>query len=382
MSQVKVLWTGAIPDLSGYGSATREYIRSLLRVGVEVFLDVKSFEPWRSPHLDQRLSDKDLFSLSTKKTDAHFQVIHLTPDHFNNRKASKLNKRIGVFAWETDLLPSRWIKCINESGMIELWVTSDYVKQACTKSGIKIPTYVVPHAILPMKEPYIPSCEIEGLKSDHYNFYTIFQFSERKNPTGILKAYLNEFSKNDLVTLIIKSYRLSDDKGEKNLLREEINTIRNSIKTDNAPRILLIDSLLSADEVFDIHHYADCCVCMARSEGFGLTVFEGMSFGNPVITPNYSAFVEFLNNDISYLVDTPKEIHVDNMSHISNLYTKDMKWGDPDVDSCRRAMRDVFENRELARQKGLAGKEYVKNNLSHEVVGSIMKDRLETLLHG
>lgn len=373
---LRVKWSSAACDLSGYASASRNYIHSLLENNVDVSLNIQSFEPWAPQHLKDEVMGRKLYSILGKDNGAKVHIVHHTPDQLQ-RYSTDPNNTISLFAWETDKIPGSWVKHLNNLCR-EIWVPSQYIKDACLNSGIKKEVFVLPHAIPVIdKADYRPVSNVNGLRKDHFNFYSIFQFSERKNPIGLLQAYMEEFSREEDVTLIVKCYRKNDSVNERNHVRRKISEIKKATKGVNSPRILLIEGFLTPAEMQDLHYYGDCSVTMTRSEGFGLPTFEGMAFGNPAIAPNYSAFSNFLNNNVAYLVDTPEEISVTGMEHISILYSQDMFWGNPSVKHCKEVMREAFENRDGSKDKGLLGQTYVQENLSRAIIGKIMKERIE-----
>lgn len=375
---VRVKWSSAACDLSGYASASRNYIHSLLDNEVDVSLNIQSFEPWTPQHLKDEVMGRRLYGILGKENRAKVHIVHHTPDNLAHYDDPNMHK-ISLFAWETNKIPFYWVQKMNNIAQ-EVWVPSQYIKDACLRSGVKLRVHVVPHAIPLAPENYRPMSKIAGLRKDHFNFYSIFQFSERKNPLGLLQAYMEEFSRQEDVTLIIKCYRKNDDVDERNFVRREISKMKAATKGVNSPRILLIEGFLTPKELTDIHYHGDCCVTMTRAEGFGLPTFEAMAFGNPVVAPNYSSFSDFLNSDVAYLVDTPKEVSVTGMRHISPLYSEDMSWGDPDVEHCRYIMRFIFENRDDSRDKGLLGQRFIGENFSRLKVGKMMKDKIERVV--
>jgi len=374
---LKVMYTGALTDLSGYASAAREYVHCLDSVDLDVSANKRVFEP-QSQYLIDQVVDRKLYTLLGKDTTGvPVHVIHLTPDNYPDYESNG-RTRVGYFAWETSRLPGPWVNILNRS-VVETWVPCNYLRDVCISSGVTIPIYTVPHAIPVQPKDWKPNCTIAGLPEDEFKFYSIFQWSERKNPVGLLRAYYEEFSRSDPVTMVVKTYRVGNDASERNFIRREISRLKRETKGINCPKVLLIEEFLSAHELNALHYHCDCYVTMARSEGFGIPAFEAAAMGNPVIVPNYSAFPEHFNRDNAYLIDINGEVGIRDMRHISILYTGDMQWSDPSVESCRVQMREVFENQKEAKAKGLLAKDYIKNNLSRVSVGRIMKGRIESL---
>jgi len=379
---LKVIYTGALRDFSGYAEAARGYVRALDHVGIDVVADAVSFEPNNPSDLVDEVVGRRLYSLLGRSRDgANLHVIHLTPDNYS-KYTDDHRIKAGYFAWETSRLPSKWVNCINGCGLSEVWVPCDYLKGVCEGSGVGIPVYTIPHVISLPPEDWEPNCVIGGLSKDKYKFYSIFQWSERKNGVGIIRAYYEEFSRTENVVLVLKTYRVGNDPTQRDYIRREISKLKRATRGIDCPPILLIEEFLSTSEIAALHYHCDCYVSMARNEGFGIPAFRAAAFGNPVIVPRYSAFPEHFHDGSAYLVDVPTETCVKEMQHISILYTGDMVWGDPSISSCRGMMRQAFNDRVAAKEKGRIAREYVGSSLSLTAVGRIMKARCEALYKG
>ena len=369
-----LIWTGSIPDLSGYGSAARGYIHSILEVGGNVSADFVSFEPWISPFLSEKIVGRKIFGVRGKENNARVHVIHLTPDLFFKYSAGRQYK-VGYFAWETSKLPMKWVPAINNY-VQEIWVPAKYIADVSKNSGVKIPIRVLPHAIPLPSEDWEPSYTLLDILEDTFIFYSISQWSERKNFLSLVRAFYEEFS-GENVALLLKTYLASRNPNSKMEIRKLISGIKKECGGINCPPVYLVEDFLNPNEIQSLNYYGNCYISMARSEGFGMGAFEAAAFGNPVIVPNYSSFPEHFNEDNSYLIDVFQEVPCSGMTHISPLYTPDMKWGNPSIDSCKRRMREVFENQEKALVKGQKGKEYVKKYLSYKTIGQQIMSYVE-----
>lgn len=364
-----LIYTGAITDLSGYAQAARDYVIALDSVGIDVRPDPKTFEP-QNQYLVEQVVGRKLWSMIGKPREGKLQIIHLTPDNYKDFTHPERYK-IGYYAWETSRLPPAWIQPINSITQ-EVWVPCEYLRQVSVNSGVQVPVKVLPHAI-PLPSPtWKPQCTIDGLPEDRFKFYSIFQWSERKNPAGIIRSYYEAFSIDDPVIFVIKTYRVGDEIEEKNFIRREISRLKKETKGVRCPKILLIEDFIGTHEIQAIHHYCDCYVSMSRNEGFGIPAFQAASMGNSIVVPRYSAFVDHFTEQNSFLIDIQGEIPVTGMKHISVLYTGDMVWSDPSISHCAQRMREAFENQDLAKQKGLAAQKYISDNLSYTAIGNQM----------
>jgi len=292
---VSVTYIGPLADNSGYAEAARGNINALTKVGINVQPKAISFENFRSGlgkkgKLVQNLTEKN------KDLKTNIQIIHLTPQNFPRfHNPNKYN--IAYTTWETNKLPLEWVKLINS--MDEVWVPSQHNVKMFKNSGITIPIFSVPHSI---EEAGIETKELtlQGVEEKDFIFYSIFQWLERKNPIAQLLAYLTEFTSDEDVVLVLKTYLMKPgDETQSELIKSTILTIREKVWLPNPPRVLLLTDLLSTGELHDLHRRGDCYISSTRCEGFGLPVAEAALAKNPVVVTGYGAQSELVKHGIT-----------------------------------------------------------------------------------
>ena len=105
------------------------------------------------------------------------------------------------------------------------------------------------------------------------------------------------------------------------------------------PNVVIINGLLSEEQLEYIHHVGDCYVSMAFSEGAGMGAIEAAMRHKPVIFPDYGATKEYVDTD--WLVPTGRTtVGMDDF-----LFKKDFVWGDPDPSVMIEHMKDVYSKR-------------------------------------
>lgn len=369
---MEVTYIGACLDSSGYAEAARHNIAALHIAGVGIKVVPISFEAKKTNMGELGNIIKDLIGDDGK---TRIRIIHATPPNYH-RLIRRGHYNIGYAAWETDRLPHEWVPMINL--LDEVWVPSMHNQMVFRESGVEIPVHVVPHTFdvdEHDKETKVPPI-VNGRDGEFY-FYSIFQWLERKNPIGLLKAFLTEFKSEEKVTLVMKTFRQHPGyPKDSEAITKGIKAIKQSLYLPEYPRLLLISSLMTRDQMLALHKQCDCYVSLNRCEGFGIPLTEAMLAGNPVVTTHYGGSEDFLTSDTGYPIDyrlTP----VAGMPW--PMYRGYMNWAEPDLMQARRAMREVFENRTEAARKGQKAKAWVKENLNWETVGNLMKERLESI---
>lgn len=365
---LKVKWFGALKDNSGYANSSRNYIRALLEYKEEIELStgLVSFEQEKTRHeLDSIISTLEKNDMGVK-----IQITHLTPENypkFRNRNVGVYN--IGYTAWETSHLPSDWVGLCNL--MDEIWVPSTWNTSVFRNSGVSKMITCIPHVIKERTQQYQ---KLEQKNQDDFWFYSICQWTARKNPFCLLTAFFTEFWNTPNVYLALKTYRKNTTNEEKTIIKNDIENIKRILRLPKYPPILFYSNMMDTDELNSLHETGDCFVLPSKAEGWGIPFAEAMSFGKPTIGPRYSGNIDFMNDQNSFLVETHEE-PVSGMTWMPH-YTGTMTWGNPDVMDLRKKMRYVFENRVHAMQVGEVGRRTIREQYNPKVIGGLMVRRL------
>ena len=107
----------------------------------------------------------------------------------------------------------------------------------------------------------------------------------------------------------------------------------------NIPGVVILENLMSKNELEYIHKIGDCYVSFSHSEGAGMGAIEAAMRNKTVILPEYGAGVEYI--DTPYVIPCKrKKVGSDDF-----LFTKDMIWGDPDKDVLMDFMKRAYNSR-------------------------------------
>jgi len=368
---VAVRWVGFMQDGSGYAEAGRNYVAALLGAGVRVTAQSVSVDNIRADYgRAGRLAD----GIIDLPMNYHVNVVFMPPHFFRNHMDPNCYN-IGLFDWETESLPSQWVNACN--GMDELWVPCRWTADICRRSGVVKPVHVFGHCASPEDYAGVGQTRIPTIALDVWKFYSIFQWTERKAPETLLRAYLTGFTARDRVALVLKTYGVDFGDQQRLEISERVRKLTAKIGGSDAPAVYVILDMLSKTDLLELHASCDCFVLFHRAEGWGLPHFEASMMGKPVITTGYSANMEFTRPEHSYLAGY-KQIPITGMEWFP-WYTPNMTWADPDVDDCRRLMQHVFRNQGEARRKGKLAKAFVQSRFTWPVVGAQMKKRLDDI---
>jgi len=372
---IGIKFKGPFFDVSGYAHACRSYVLSLYRSGVPITLQPICFEQ-NPPPIANDEEKAIIDSLVNKDIKYDTVIMQLTPDLYP-RYVEQGKYNIGYFAWETTGLHPKWVEalqCVNE-----VWVPCDWNVKTIKESGLNKPVFKIPHGIdiTMFDNPDENKFAINGLSKDTYKFYSIFQWTNRKNPEGLIRSYFNSFDQNDDVVLILKAYLGGNVLKDKEFISERIAYIKKDMGIGGYPKVVVVVDKLNQSQMIGLHHYGDCCVSLHRGEGWGLVPFEAGLAGKPVIATGYSGNMEFMNKENSYLVDY-QETFVSDMISFNSWYCSGF-WAEPNLIHAAHWMQHVVENKEEALLKGKLLKENIIKNFSFEAVSNIITKRISEI---
>jgi glycosyltransferase involved in cell wall biosynthesis len=192
--------------------------------------------------------------------------------------------------------PPAWTAKINRE-FDQLWVYTDWIRQQAITSGIA-PERVrlVPLGVdAEIFRPEGPRSALPTRKS--FRFLFVGTAVVRKGFDILLAAYLDAFTRDDDVSLVIKDH--SGNAFHSPTYRAEI---EGAIRNPKAPEILYIDNFLPSQELAALYRACNVGVFPYRAEGFCLPILEAMACGTPSIVPERGACRDFCSEETSFLV--------------------------------------------------------------------------------
>jgi glycosyltransferase involved in cell wall biosynthesis len=301
------------------------------------------------------------------------KILHLTPDCYP-KYMEEGKYHIGRLFWETDKLPKEWIKPCNM--MNEIWTASEKQADMIKNSGVTVPIYWFPQAAdVNISKENIQPFTINQPRD--YTFYSVFQWILRKNPKTLFRAYWKAFEGRSDVTLMVKTYGVNYEDGEKQKIIRDINEWKKEVPMKDYPKIYLVNKLLTETEIHKFHMLGDCYVSPSGGEGWGKPMHEAMIFGKPAISGAVGGITDYLN-DTNYWKVKSTTVPASVTSWIP-YYTADQNWQELDEDDLADKMRYVFDHKDEALIKAKIAQSFVIENWSYQNVGKLMLERLEKI---
>ncbi len=369
---INLLYTCSCTDVSGYSESSRNYICALNTQKDKINLAVKNvkFEPFKSDH---SYYSGIIDPLIGKQITPDVQIIHMTPENFPLHRRSNI-KNIGYTTYET-ALPKKWVTLCNT--MDEIWVPSQWNVGVFQESGVKVPVKVVEHTFEMEQYKNIPDLDLE-IPKDKFVFYSIFQWTERKNPVGLIRAFLSEFGRNDNVILVLKTYRQNSSIEDQKWIESQIQAVKAGMYIDDHAQVMLIHKNLTRPEILSLHKQGHCLVSPHKAEGWGQVCTDALAVGSPAIATGYSGNTQFMTPDNSYLLDyTMEPCHSMPWPIYSGKGSS--VWANPDICQLRSYMREIFNDYKSALAKAEIAKADVEK-LNWDSIGSKMASELDRIL--
>ena len=235
--------------------------------------------------------------------------------------------RIMYTMFEADRFPQSWVSTCNCANQV--WVPSQFCKDALIKSGCESPVNVVPLGFDP--KTFFPT---ERTKNDVFTFGYVGSATVRKGFDLLQKAFADEFKPDEPVKLLIHSN----------------NIISSAMIGDE--RIVYSIGTVEHDELRALYNRMDCFVMPTKGEGFGLTPLESMACGTPVAVTGFGGNLDYMDEDCLH-------IGIDGMESCNGYHGSDGQWCRPSLASIRYCMRYAYDNQYQMRKFGRMASERV-----------------------
>ena len=329
---------------------------------------------WLQPHESTTFADAEFSSLVNRRIDYDTVIVHTAPDYFTRwREREQAKRRIGMTVWELDRLPAHWNDWLDP--MDAIIVPCRWNRDVFSAAGIKSPIAVIPHLLEPLRAA--PPLQLPGLHADDFVFYTIAAWRERNAPHLTLASYLAEFSAADKTVLIVKTSTKNERRRNDGFWRHRVLRHFKTVSREAAlirkasastARVAFVTDTWSDARIAALHARGDCYVSLTRTEGWGLGAYEAAQAAKPIIMTGHGGQLDFLPAELSYHVDH----HLVPFQELANpniqFDVQGAQWAEPDLASAGRLMRQVFNHREEARERGNRLQHHLHENFNNQTL--------------
>jgi glycosyltransferase involved in cell wall biosynthesis len=271
----------------------------------------------------------------------------------------------GVWAWELPEMPRSL--AASSAALDELWCGSTFVRDALVGSGVSCPVHVHPWLVEPPVATQLTRADL-GLDADRFLFGFCFDVASvvpRKNPFGLLDAYLDAFGATEGVGLVLKTINAGGT------------PVLEALRSRAAERddVQIVDGPWRPAEMRSLFQHLDCYVSLHRSEGTGLTMLEAMAASTPVIATGYSGNLDFMDSSVARLVPC-KMVEV---GSDAAPYPPGALWAEPDLAAASEAMREMAGDPSGAAALGAAGAASIFEHHGRDQVARWFAERIAAM---
>jgi len=375
---IGIHWYGHFTSYSGFSRMNRAMVFGLANRNVKIKIDIQksAIEINQSTHRElQRMEMTDVSPSAPKVFGA---TIPLNMCHGG--------KKILYTMMENDqTLHREYVERLNLFD--EIWVPTRHGENIFKKNGVRPRVLVMPLGVETSRyNTEVKPLNIGNLGS--FRFISVFKWGYRKGYDILLKAYLEEFSSQDDVSLVLVSR--SDTDNNPNRIADDFKAIRMGIdkKDEDLPHVSLYDKKIPEKDMPSVYRVGNAFCLISRGEGFGLPYYEAAACGLPIIGSNCSGQKDLLTEENSYLVDPDDYVKAKINGPLSQLakhcrFYEDQifpDFGPNAIMKTREHMRTVFENYDDAMNKADLLQKYVKNNCSWEKAVGNAYNRLKEIV--
>lgn len=357
-SEIEVKIHGIFYDASGYGKVNRNLAIGLNKAGIKVKID-----PKRSKN---QLKEDEIEPIAKLQNTAisrnHITIDSIIPSF---AEVSTGKYKILYSTIESYSIPKQF----QESCDIydEIWLTSHFSAEIL-KQYTKKPIYVISPGTDPElynengpRFDFSTSCK-------KFIFLSVFGWNYRKGYDVLLKAYFDEFtSKDDVTLLIVSRYQSGQDKHHKLKIKEDIEAIMKQFPNKDLPHVMRYSKITPEKDMPKIYRASNCFVLPARGEGFCIPPLEASLCGLPVILTNCSGQTEYMRNDNCYPIEIDKiealpqglmKIHYWDNQLFPKLTSVEVH------ENLKKTMRHVYNNYNEAKQRNKKMQKLILENFT------------------
>lgn len=386
--------------LSGYGKHSLEIFLSLLRYNK---YDVKvvptrwgSCPPADLPSDIKEKIDACILKESLKEQPEVFIQVSI-PNEFQPKGKYNIGVTAGI---ETTLCRGEWIEGLNRMDMNivpsrhakQVFISTTFTKKE--ENGREVPVKLEKPVEIVFEGTDTDLYKIVNKFSDNLNS-TLLEIKEtqcflfvghwmagnlghdRKNVGMMIKTFLETFkNKKDKPALILKTSGATLSIIDRTECLRKIKMIRDSVGGD-LPNVYLLHGELSDIEMNELYNHpkVKTFVTFTRGEGFGKPLLEFSLCGKPIIAPNWSGQIDFLNKE--YVTLLPVKLEKVDEKAANEWIIKESSWATVNYSMASKALEDIHSNYSKYKEKAEKLRIENKNNFSYDAMDVLLFNTLD-----
>jgi hypothetical protein len=369
-----VFISAPVDTYSGYGARSRDIVKALLKADK---YDIKIIpQRWGNTPFGflkaDKAEDKQILDCFwnqpqlPKQPDIWIQIT--VPNEF--QPVGKYN--IGITAGiETTICAPEWIEGVNRMNLT--LVSSEHAKKVFESSAFEQRDQQTKQIVRNIRLEKPVEVLFEGVNTDIYkkleslnseindtlndikeefNYLYVGHWlqgelgQDRKDTGMLIKTFLETFKgKKQRPGLILKTSTATYSIMDRDEILEKIQRIRIAVGDKDLPNIYLLHGELTDEEVNELYNHpkVKAHVSFTKGEGYGRPLLEASVSQKPVIAPNWSGHIDFLDAEMSTLL--PGQItQIHPSAVVQNMLIPESGWFTVDYKKASETLEDVYKN--------------------------------------
>lgn len=275
----KILYVGPYREFSGMGNAARKYLQALNIAGYD--LTIRPSYNLYKPYPEEEINT-DILKLEKNhhhKYDVCIQ--HCYPHQVYT--SSRFDKNICIMHLESGEYREDLSNYL--IGIDKLVVGSSVVKNTLVGCGIdKDSVFVIPEPIDIKSIHSYREINPKHLSSE-FHFYSIGDFSQRKNLETIVLAFSILSTEFDNISLTIKTNKKPSCNLDEHCIKDAVESTNSMfpISENIRKKAKIVLGYTEYKNILSLHNTSDCYINLSSGDSFGYSTLEAMAFDNNII---------------------------------------------------------------------------------------------------
>lgn len=348
---------------TGYGVWARRAMKGALEAGVLMHYQTARM----SCHED--VASPEAQTKDCQRHPGDSSMVQISIEHGDRLCRNSGRYKIGWVMCEVEPWPKAWVDGCRF--VDEVWVPTERQKNVLLACGVERPVHVMPLGVDPGYFNPDRSPWPDRPFAD-FVFVSNFMWGVRKNPDLLIRAFRDEFDRDEDVVLYIKT---ASKKKDHSLALETRWWMRES-----GPTVMITTDTIPDADMAGLYTMADCFVLPSSGEGWGLPALEALACGTPVLVTGWGGPAEWGRDEEGAPLPGMHFVDYEIVPVRSDMKVfAGCSWAEPSYADLRAKMRIAFENREDWKVDALKGSEIVRENLTWRLVGDRIRERLAVI---
>jgi glycosyltransferase involved in cell wall biosynthesis len=378
----EICWNGNFMDYTGFSRMNRAFVFGLSNRNIKVKIESES----SSIRINKATQDELAILANNEISPTAPKIFSATvPISYINHPGKKI---LYTMIETSETIHKDYRDRLNLFD--EIWVPTKYGKRILENNGVHPRILVMPLGVDTKRYgPNTGYMDFGSLRK--FKFLSVFRWSYRKGIDILLRSYMEEFSGEEDVSLLLVSRAIETPGNEKGMkvMVEDFNNIKQDVNKpeEDLPHVALYSKNIPEKDMPKVYGSADAFVLISRGEGFGLIYLEAGATGIPVIASNCSGQTDFLTRENSYLVEPDGYVKAEvngklaRMAKLCRFYEGQTfpDFGEKSIEQTRKYLREVYENYKEAKDKAARLRKLIINNYTWDMAVDKVYNRIREI---